>query len=201
MTHHLRSRHDAILVGINTVLADDPRLTVRLVEGRDPKPVVIDGKLRIPLAARLLHNPTNPPVIVTSEVACSQREESLRQAGAKVLRLPVHANGRIDLSVLMARLGAMNVRSIMVEGGAGIISYILAARLADQAVVTVSPRFVGGFRAVKRSGATQTRPRLRLRNPRYQSLGGDLIICGDLKRKRSHRDAAMISRPAPGTTS
>jgi 3,4-dihydroxy 2-butanone 4-phosphate synthase/GTP cyclohydrolase II len=181
MTHHLRSRHDAILVGINTVLADDPLLTVRLVEGKDPRPVVIDGHLRMPLAARLMRGRAVGPIIATSKTACPDKEERLRQAGAHVLRVASRPDGRLDLQSLLARLRLLRIGSLMVEGGAGVLSSFLAARLADQVVITISPRFVGGLAAVSVAHGARRGPMPRLRNVRYQSLAGDLIVWGSLK--------------------
>ena len=101
MTHHLRARHDAILVGINTVLTDDPRLTVRLAAGKHPRPVVIDGCLRMPMAARLLASPAGGPIVATSETACRDKEERLRKAGAVVMRVPAGPDGRLDLAAIL----------------------------------------------------------------------------------------------------
>ena len=81
MTHHLRARHDAILVGINTVLADDPQLTVRLVAGKDPRPVVIDGCLRTPPGARLLTSRAGNPIVATSQTACPQKRRAPAKCG------------------------------------------------------------------------------------------------------------------------
>jgi GTP cyclohydrolase II len=183
MTHHLRSRHDAILVGINTVLADDPRLTVRFADGKDPRPVVIDGRLRTPLRARLLHGPAGGPIIATSETACFEKEDRLREAGAKIVRVPSGQDGRLDLGLLMARLRTMQIGSVMVEGGAGILSSFLAAHLADQVVITVSPRFIGELAAVSAGEGPRCSVMPRLRNVRYQSLAGDLIVWASLKSK------------------
>jgi riboflavin-specific deaminase-like protein len=192
MTHHLRSRHDAILVGINTVLADDPRLTVRLVEGKSPLPVVIDGRLRTPLESRLLRSPAGNAIIATSETACPDKERQLRQAGAHVVRVPSDSDGRLDLGALLARLRPMQLGSVMVEGGAGILSSFLAARLADQVVITISPRFVGGLAAVPPSDGPRRRPMPRLRNVRYQSLAGDLIVWGTLESKVKRAKARSL---------
>jgi GTP cyclohydrolase II len=185
MTHLLRARHDAILVGINTVLTDDPRLTVRLADGKHPRPVVIDGCLRMPLTARLFASPAGAPIVATSERACPDKEERLREAGAVVMRVPSGRDGRLDLSTFLTRLALLNVGSLMVEGGAGILSSFLAGRLADQVVVTISPRFVGGLPAVAAGGGDSLVKLPRIRNVRYQSLAGDLIVWGDLKSRRS----------------
>jgi 3,4-dihydroxy 2-butanone 4-phosphate synthase/GTP cyclohydrolase II len=184
MTHHLRARHDAILVGINTVLSDDPRLTVRLASGKDPRPVVIDGCLRTPLSARLLTSPGRTPIVATSHSACAEREERLRKAGALVVRVPSRPDGRLDLLSFLALLAQMNIGSLMVEGGAGILNSFLSERLADQIVVTISPRFVGGVPALAHGSSPRAGSLPRLRNVRHQSLGGDLIVWGDLKRSR-----------------
>jgi 3,4-dihydroxy 2-butanone 4-phosphate synthase/GTP cyclohydrolase II len=181
MTHHLRARHDAILVGINTVLSDDPRLTVRLVAGKHPRPVVIDGCLRTPLGARLLASPARGPIVATSHGACPVKEERLRQAGACVIRVPSGPDGRLDLSALLTLLVQMKVGSLMVEGGAGVLSSFLSLRLADQVVITISPRFVGGLPALTGGQGDRMRSLPPLRNVRYQSLAGDLIVWGDLK--------------------
>ena len=184
MTHHLRARHDAILVGINTVLSDDPRLTVRLAAGKDPRPVVIDACLRTPLGARLLASPAGAAIVATSQTACPDREKRLRKAGALVVRVPSGPDGRLDLSTFLVLLAQMNVGSLMVEGGAGILNSFLSDRLADQLVVTISPRFVGGVPALARGDSGQIRSLPRIRNVRHQSLGGDLIVWGDLERQR-----------------
>jgi GTP cyclohydrolase II len=184
MTHHLRARHDAILVGINTVLSDDPRLTVRFASGKDPRPVVIDGCLRIPLSSRVLASPGGAPIVATSEMACPDRAERLREAGALVVRVPSGPDGRLDLATFLARLAQMKLGSLMVEGGSGILSSFLSERLADQVVVTISPRFVGGLPALSGGPGVRNGSLPRLRNVRYESLGGDLIVWGELKSRR-----------------
>src|SRR5512145_1236608 len=86
LTHELRSAHDALLVGIGTVLADNPRLTVRLVEGKNPQPIVADSRLRLPLSANLLCQHPLSPWIATGEQADAGRQKVLEAAGARVLR-------------------------------------------------------------------------------------------------------------------
>jgi GTP cyclohydrolase II len=176
-THQLRAAHDAILVGIGTVLTDDPRLTVRLVEApRDPRPVVLDSRLRFPASARLLAGPG--PWIATAEDADPERQALLEAAGAKVLRLPLSSPGRIDLERLLAELAEKGVKSLMVEGGATVISSFLAARLVDHLVVTVAPMLVGGLPAVARKDRRNCPGLPRLRAARYRQLGDDMIIWG-----------------------
>jgi 3,4-dihydroxy 2-butanone 4-phosphate synthase/GTP cyclohydrolase II len=179
LTHQVRALHDAILVGINTVLRDDPRLTVRLVQGKNPQPVIVDSRLRFPLRAKLLNGPCVRPIIVTSHAACEDKERRLKAAGARVIRASEQADGLIDLAQMLRQLKELGLASVMVEGGASIITNVLVSRLADQFLLTISPRFVGGLRAVKsRDSAYDRMPRLR--NLHYQWLAEDLILRGDL---------------------
>jgi riboflavin-specific deaminase-like protein len=177
MTHSLRAAHDAILVGIGTVLADNPRLNVRLVPGPDPQPVVVDSRLRFPPYASLLKNP-RAPWIATGDSADPERQQALEAAGARVLRLP-GSNGWIDLAELLDHLGVMGVNSLMVEGGAQIITSFLASRLVDQVVLTIAPLLVGGLRVVNHLGHSSRRRFPRLKNLSYQQLGDDLLLRGE----------------------
>jgi len=178
LTHGLRAAHDAILVGIGTLLADNPRLNVRLVEGKDPQPIVVDSRLRFPAYANLLRN-CRAPWIATSEDADRERQTALEHIGARVLRLPTGANGWVDLAALLERLGEMGVDSLMVEGGAQIITSFLAARLVNQVVLTIAPVLVGGLRVMDYLGQAQANCFPRLRRVSYQRLGEDLVLRGE----------------------
>src|SRR5690606_15194038 len=118
MTHRLRALHDALLVGVNTVLSDDPQLTVRHCLGDDPVPVVLDSELRFPESARLLRHPSHRPIIVTTDRAPGTRAARLTAMGARVHRVTCSAHGRVDLDATLERLAAIGLRSVMVEGGA-----------------------------------------------------------------------------------
>jgi GTP cyclohydrolase II len=179
LTHKLRAAHDAILVGIGAVLADNPRLTVRLVRGKNPQPVVVDSKLRLSLSANLLQNCFVPPWIATTEAADIERQRILEAAGARVLRLPANAKGQVDLSTLLERLAELGINRLMVEGGAGIITSFLSERLVDHLVLTVAPVIIGGLHGVK--GLEQCDPKRlpHLRNLRPQQMGDDLVFWGD----------------------
>jgi len=180
LTHQLRAAHDAILVGIGTVLADDPRLTVRRVEGQHPQPVVVDSQLRFPLDANLLKHHPLPAWIATGEKADRVRQRGLERAGARVLRLPAHPNGGLDLAALLERLGELGITRLMVEGGARIITSFLRERLADVLVLTVSPTLVGGVHAVGDLGETDPACFPRLKGPGSAWRGDDLILWGEL---------------------
>jgi GTP cyclohydrolase II len=176
MTHGLRAAHDAILVGIGTVLADNPRLNVRLVDGTDPQPIVVDSRLRFPPYANLLKNGRSP-WIATNAGADPERQQALEAAGARVLVLPGN-NGWVDLAGLLEILGSKGINSLMVEGDAQIITSFLASRLVDQVVLTIAPLLVGGLRVVDHMGPSLRRfPRLR--HLTYQQLGDDLVLRGE----------------------
>ncbi|MBI3960572.1 MAG: GTP cyclohydrolase II [Chloroflexi bacterium] len=179
MTHALRAAHDGILVGIGTALADDPSLTVRRVEGDNPQPVVVDSHLRLPATARLLQM-SRGVWIATTDAAPLEPQQALEAAGAQILRLPTTQDGRVDLGALLACLGKMGMRSLMVEGGPSILTSFLAARLADYAVVTVAPFFVGGVHAVNQSLDPSAEKLPRIRDPQIVQVGPDVTLWGAL---------------------
>ncbi len=181
LTHALRASHDAILIGIGTVLADDPRLTVRLVEGHDPQPIVLDSQLRLPINARLLDHPKPVYVATTATPDAQDRRHALEQRGIKVLQLPMDASGRVDLPALLQRLGEMGIQSVMVEGGAQTITSFLTAPLAHYAVVTIAPVFVGGLHAIGQQVNNHAAPLLpQLENLSHTSVGKDLVVWAEL---------------------
>lgn len=195
LTHRLRAAHDAILVGINTVLSDDPRLTVRLVSGKSPKPVVLDSRLRFPLEARLLRPPCLPPIIATRYDACAERERRLREAGAQIVRLPFQRNGLVDLGALLTRLHELGIHSLLVEGGGRVITNFLDSAVVDQLIVTIVPKIIGGVPAVNpASGNWRTLERGGLSNVSYYAYDDDLVVCADLEKSAAHSDTPPESR-------
>lgn len=176
LTHELRAHHDGILVGIRTVLADDPRLNVRLVEGRDPQAVIVDTQLRLPIDANVLRCGRGVWLAATSP-ASGTRQKELEAKGARVLRVPALQNGWVDLDALLRRLAETGIDHLLVEGGGRIITSFLQARLADFVVVTVSPQFIGGFSALSPHALTSFP---RLLSWQSEKLGDDLVVAGEL---------------------
>lgn len=174
MTHQLRADHDAILIGIGTVLIDNPSLTVRLVEGSHPQPIVLDSHLRIPLTASLL-NQTNRPLWLAVTEPEPSRVVEMETAGVRVIRLPADSAGRVSLPDLLDRLGQLGIKRLMVEGGAQVIQSFLEQRFANKLIVTIAPRLLGGLNAIQ----SLTQP-LDLRHANYRQLGADLILEADL---------------------
>jgi diaminohydroxyphosphoribosylaminopyrimidine deaminase / 5-amino-6-(5-phosphoribosylamino)uracil reductase len=180
LAHRLRSEHDAILVGVGTVCRDDPRLTVRLVEGEDPLRVVADSTLRIPPAAAVLSGgAARGTLLAATRRAPEERCRELRQLGAKVLRLPEDGAGRVDLKALLAALGERGVGSVMVEGGATLITALLRERLVDRVVVCIAPKILGrGIAAVGDLGIRELDRSLRLTGVSVERYGVDLVLDG-----------------------
>jgi len=176
MTHQLRADHEVILVGIGTVLADDPSLTVRLVKGPQPQPVILDSRLRFPLTAKLLKHPKSPWIFTTKQ-ANPVRLAALQQAGARVWIVDRTTDGRVSLTAVLDSLGQAGIKSVMVEGGAGVITSFIMAQLADRLVLTIAPTLLGGVHAL---GHLNGHGRPRLHNPQYQWLGQDMIVKGDV---------------------
>ncbi len=142
----LRSKLGAIIVGVETVLADDPRLTARGRGRRDPVRVVLDSKLRTPSRAQLLPANTSSRaqvIIATSSKAPKAREQQLVAAGAEVLRLP-SSKGRLRLDALSEALAGRGISSALVEGGAEVHGAFLDAGLCDELRLYLAPKALGG---------------------------------------------------------
>jgi 3,4-dihydroxy 2-butanone 4-phosphate synthase/GTP cyclohydrolase II len=174
LTHALRAAHDAILVGVGTVAADDPRLTVRLVAGPDPQPVVVDSHLRMPPQARLLQHPKG---VWIATIDAEQGAKALA-GSARIVEVAAGPDGRVDLQALLAELGRRGIRSIMVEGGAQLLTSFVQGQLAQAAVITIAPRLVGGVAAIGASvAAGGLAPQLA--SVAYTPAGDDLVVWGE----------------------
>lgn len=185
LTHRLRASFDGILAGIGTLLADDPELTVRLVEGRHPQPIILDSRLRTPLEARLLRSDRQAPRpwIAAADPLDPTRASQLRAAGAHLVPLPSGPNG-LDLARLLDLLPAMGIHSLMVEGGAQVITSFLSQDLANFAVITLAPCFLGGLSAVIPGSLAASAGRAgypRLHQAGCQAIGEDWVLWGRLK--------------------
>ncbi|MBE2201670.1 MAG: GTP cyclohydrolase II [Anaerolinea sp.] len=181
LTHQLRAAHDGILVGIGTALADDPRLTVRLAMGSHPQPIILDSDLRLPLQAKILQHPTHAPWIIAAATADHGRQAALEAAGARVWRASTTTTGHIDLPLLLPRLALEGMHSIMVEGGAQVITSFLTQQLVDRVVITIAPTLIGGLHALENGSIRPfPHPFPRLQHIRYQRLGDDIVIIGDV---------------------
>lgn len=179
MTHALRANNDAVLVGVGTVLSDDPFLTVRYATGRNPRPVVVDSGLRITPDTNLFRNPVKPWIFTTFD-ADVDRELTLVVSGAKVIRTAAQDDGRVSLVGVLENLHRMGIRTLMVEGGRKIITSFIRQRLVDRIIITIAPVLVGGYSAI--SQEFDLNPVLpELKNVRRKYLGKDLVIEGNVE--------------------
>lgn len=198
LAHQLRAEHDAILVGIGTVLADDPQLNVRLVSGRDPLRVVVDSRLRTPLTARVLANgAARHTLIATTVHADRPRLQEVERLGAQIVVLPTFADtGRVDLALLLGQLKRRGVASVLVEGGSRIITSLLAQKLVDRLVVAIAPKLIGsGTDAIGDLGIRRLAGALTFSAFDTRRLGDDIIFDGRIAWK------AKGGAPQPGAPS
>ena len=192
--HRLRNTYDAVMVGIGTVLKDNPQLTTRLPageEGRDAVRVVVDSRLRLPLNARVI-NPASPaPLLVaTTEQAPRERLELLeRQEGVEVLCFSSR-DGQVPLGELMEELGKREICSVLLEGGATLNASALKEGIVDKVVVFMAPRIIGGTEApgmVGGSGCARLSDAWKLEEVSFSPVGEDIMLVGYLAKKASGR--------------
>jgi diaminohydroxyphosphoribosylaminopyrimidine deaminase / 5-amino-6-(5-phosphoribosylamino)uracil reductase len=183
LAHKLRAAHDAILVGVGTVIKDNPELTTRLIKGRNPVRVILDSKLRIPLTSKVLANQTAAKTLVAATPAAPKEKlAALEKMGIEVLTLPPDSSSRVDLQALLKTLSKHQISSVLVEGGAGVITSFLRLSLADKLVVIIAPKILGkGTDAVADLNITDLSQSLRLTFTRVYRTGVDIVAEGKSK--------------------
>ncbi|MDA8140651.1 MAG: RibD family protein [Desulfobacteraceae bacterium] len=175
LTHRIRAACDAILIGINTLLVDNPLLTVRLIEGPNPQPIILDSHLRAPLHARVFERTDHGCWLACTENHDPAQRGALIGRGAQLLRCRSDRRGRVDLTDLLRLLSARGIRNIMVEGGSQVITSFLEARLVDQMIITIAPNLVGGLPVLDQPVAGNG-TRLHLSPISFQTCGPDMIL-------------------------
>ena len=184
--HRMRDDTDAILVGIGTVLADDPQLTVRLVEGVDPVRVVLDGELRTPVDAAILdpkRESRAPTWIFHAEDVDVARTTPLARPGVELIAVP-RGRGGLDLMAVLKALGERDVMRLMVEGGAHVHGAFLGAALADRAAIFIAPKIMGDREAIPLAiGAMveSVAQGSRLVHTKVRALGDDWLLSGEFE--------------------
>lgn len=184
LVHQMRRESDAIMVGINTVLADDPLLTARdqsdLPQTRQPLRVVLDSACRMPPSARMLGEPGKTLVVATDR-APQERVSRLTATGAEVVQTPAGLDGRVDLGMLLEELGRRDVVSLLVEGGGAVVGSLFDNGLVDKVYVFLAPLIVGGRGAVspvEGEGVSRMADAWRVECPRIRQVGPDWLIVG-----------------------
>lgn len=153
---------------------------MRLVDGTHPQPIILDSQLRLPVEAALIQKHPLRPWVATTTDANFARAEQLEAAGVQILRLPPNAAGQVDLHSLLTRLAELGIESLMVEGGAQILTSFFRERLVDRLVITIAPLLVGGLSAIGQPLSSQSNGFPRLRHPQYRQLGSDMLLFGDV---------------------
>jgi diaminohydroxyphosphoribosylaminopyrimidine deaminase/5-amino-6-(5-phosphoribosylamino)uracil reductase len=184
LVQQMRMESDAILVGVNTVLADDPQLTARGPEGnplpRQPLRVVVDSQCRTPSEAALFGQPRHT-LIACTEKASTENVTQLERAGAEVLQTPAGEDSRVDLGELLAELGRRDVVSLMAEGGGMVLGSLFDAGLVDKVYAFIAPVIIGGSRAsspVEGRGAEHMAGALRMEGAGVRNVGPDWLVVG-----------------------
>lgn len=181
--HTLRDRVDAVLVGVGTILADNPLLTARIQRGRskDPVRIVVDTNLRTPSHAKVLyHESRADTVIAVGNHVAAERLERLRRPGVRPLVCPTK-EGRIDLVALLDILGEQSITSLLVEGGAGILGSLIREKLVDKFLIFKAPKILGGDDGVPLAAGPgpKTMDRcIELENVEIRRFGSDVLITG-----------------------
>jgi diaminohydroxyphosphoribosylaminopyrimidine deaminase/5-amino-6-(5-phosphoribosylamino)uracil reductase len=185
--HRMRDESDAVLVGVGTVLADDPKLTVRHVEGRNPARILLDADLRTPRTAAALNQDEGSKaevLIFHARNADVELRESLRGPGIELIPVARHARG-VDLVEVLKVLGERGLVRLLVEGGAHVHGSFLDLRLADRASIFIAPRIIGDADALSFAlgeGVETMEQASHLVGTEIRTFGTDLLISGDFDR-------------------
>ncbi|HHT9125146.1 MAG TPA: bifunctional diaminohydroxyphosphoribosylaminopyrimidine deaminase/5-amino-6-(5-phosphoribosylamino)uracil reductase RibD [Candidatus Brocadiia bacterium] len=179
--HKKRAMVDAVVVGIRTVLRDDPLLTCRIKGGRNPKRIVVDGRAELPLHSRLVQTVKDADVFVaTTSAAPTEHIMKLETAGCKIIELKSSPEG-VDILSLIQALGMMNFTNVLIEGGGTLLGTFFDKKLVDRVMVFIAPHIVGGAGAktpVLGVGVERITDSLRLEDILISRFGNDILIEG-----------------------
>jgi diaminohydroxyphosphoribosylaminopyrimidine deaminase/5-amino-6-(5-phosphoribosylamino)uracil reductase len=178
--HRLRSENDCVIVGIDTILADDPELSVRHLKRRNPKRIILDSRLRIPLNSKILHHPDpENTILVTTQRSNHSKRKNLEDKGIAVWINKSDALNKIDLSSLLKALARNGIASVLVEGGKGLFTSFLNAKAADRIISFIAPRVFGkgmdifGDLRIKNTNHTFT-----FHDTEWRKIGCDMMFQG-----------------------
>ncbi|OGW39531.1 MAG: riboflavin biosynthesis protein RibD [Nitrospirae bacterium RBG_13_39_12] len=177
MVHRQRSHVDAIMTAIGTVKADDPQLTKRVTGGRNPQRIVIDPYLEIPLNAKILKIP--PETIIVTKVDNS-KASYLEKSGAKI----IYFKEKIDLNLLMEKLGKMEITSVIIEGGSSLNAHVLEDGIVDKIMFFISPKIIGGkdsFPSVGGKSYRKLEEAYKISALKIKRIGEDILVEGYIK--------------------
>lgn len=185
--HQLRNQMDAVLVGADTVLEDDPQLTCRIAGGRNPWRIILDGRLRMPLSARLLRfADSDKTIVMTGRSAAAGKIRALRARGVQVWQFPLR-QGEIAWRDLLRKLAQVGIVSVLIEGGAKVAASALRARVVDKIMFFFAPKILGGDgRAmIDTLNIGRAAGALPVHKLKVEDSGGDLLVTGYFNREAS----------------
>jgi diaminohydroxyphosphoribosylaminopyrimidine deaminase/5-amino-6-(5-phosphoribosylamino)uracil reductase len=179
--HKMRGTVDGIIVGVGTILKDNPQLTNRLSEGTNPNRIILDSELRIPFTANVLKSiPDTDVFIATTYKAPLKKVEKLRRLGVKIIFLPLLEDG-IDLKALMKELGKYNLMNILIEGGTKLATSAIKSGVVDKLSLFLAPKIMGGADSAPLFldlGVSSLQDVFKINGMRSQKIGNDILIEG-----------------------
>jgi len=180
IAHGLRNRVDAVMVGANTVIRDDPLLTCRIPNARNPQRIIVDAKLRIPLNAKVF-NKEAETIVATSKNAPKAKVAALKKKGVTVI-LADEKKDKIDLRKLMKKLSSMGITSVMIEGGGHVLGSAFESGIVDKVVFFIAPKIIGEGIGIVSGGKGDIMAEIELRDERSTRVGSDLMIEGYIRK-------------------
>lgn len=184
--HILRNNLSGIMVGINTVIKDNPKLTCRLENGKNPVRIIVDSTLKIPLVSNVIQDKKAKTIIATTNKASIEKINYLQNIGIKIL-ITKEKNGKVDLEELMIKLGELGIDSILLEGGGELNFSVLSLNLVDKVEAFISPKLIGGKDSktpVEGKGVEKIHNAFNLKNTTVDILDEDILIKGYIGREK-----------------
>jgi len=181
LAHRLRADNDAIIIGIGTALADDPKLTVRMVHGKNPLRVIVDSRLRTPLASKILNDAQTHQTILATISDDAEKTKAIKSTGAHVWRFDADDCGKVPLKGLLEKIAQARMSSVLIEGGAELATSFLKLQLVDRLVVALAPKILGqGKEAIADLDILSVDDSLQLKNWKLTKLGPDIVVDGEI---------------------
>lgn len=181
--HRLRDVNDGILAGVGTILADNPSLTTRIDNGKNPVRIVVDSLARTPIDSKFLNDGAAKNIIAVTENAPADKISALQNLGAEIIFCG--NSQQVDLKILMAELARREITSVLLEGGGTLNFSMFRAGLIDKVFAFIAPKIIGGKNAltpVEGAGVEKLSDAVKLENSTAEKIGTDILICGYLRR-------------------
>jgi riboflavin-specific deaminase-like protein len=195
LAHRMRSSHDVILVGVDTIIRDDPRLTVRLVKGKNPQKIIVDTQLRTPLDCNLLKGrAASSTIIATTSLSERRKIKRIQSTGAQVWLIRKDRSGHVDLRSLLHQLGQRDIRSVLVEGGSKIITSFLHKRLVEHLLIVIATKIIGkGTNSVGPSAPYLLKNLISFSSIRFFRSGDDVILEAFINKPKSFNRKKLLA--------